>query len=244
MGSPLVALHGVYGSGRRFADSAGRLGGKVIAPDLRGHGRSLPDPPWHVEQHVADVLATVDDVQEFDLLGYSFGGAVAAHLAALAPQRVRRLLLLDPALGLAPDFVLPKARGALKRDVFDSPADAERHLAGTAPWLDSTEVEERITDSLVRGDDGRWRWRTEDAAVVTAFSEACRDINAPPDGVPVLLVRAELNPRGSERLAAAWSDFPQVRIATVNCDHHLLGICAAPVAALITEFRGDGPAQG
>ena len=46
---PVVCLHGVTSHGARFAHLAERLSGfRVLAPDLRGHGRSGWEPPWRL----------------------------------------------------------------------------------------------------------------------------------------------------------------------------------------------------
>ncbi|MGH3033109.1 MAG: alpha/beta fold hydrolase, partial [Gaiellaceae bacterium] len=53
--APLVCLHGVGGHGRRFrklAEERLAAGHRVLAPDLRGHGRSGHDEPWTLEAHV------------------------------------------------------------------------------------------------------------------------------------------------------------------------------------------------
>lgn len=185
-------------------------------------------------------MATVDDLTRFDLLGYSFGGAVAAHLARSSPGRVRSLTLLDPALGLEPDFVLPKARASVKNERFASPDEARRHLAARAEGLDDEQIAQRVTDDLVPADDGRWRWRTEDAAVVTGFSEACRAVSAAPAGLPVLLVRAAHNPRGSRPTATVWADAVAVRQVTLECGHQLLVQRPAEVAALVAQLLTRG----
>ena len=56
--NPVVALHGIQGHGARWRRLAEQhlADSYVVAPDLRGHGRSDGAPPWSVERHVADVL--------------------------------------------------------------------------------------------------------------------------------------------------------------------------------------------
>src|SRR3954466_13123069 len=93
-GAPVVCLHGVTGQGGRFGGLAARLGSRrVLAFDLRGHGRSGREPPWDGATHVADVLETVAGLgpERCDWIGFSFGGLVSAALAARAPERVDRL---------------------------------------------------------------------------------------------------------------------------------------------------------
>lgn len=54
--------------------------GRWIAPDFRGHGRSVKDGPYSFEQHARDVCALIADerASEVFVLGHSFGGVVAA----------------------------------------------------------------------------------------------------------------------------------------------------------------------
>src|SRR5262245_61561476 len=105
-GRPVVALHGITAHGGRWRRIAERYLPEhhTLAPDLRGHGRSAHNPPWTVERHVGDVLALLDDsgIEEADVVGHSFGGLIAVHLTRMAPGRVRRLVLLDPSIGLDP----------------------------------------------------------------------------------------------------------------------------------------------
>ena len=67
-----------------------------------GTAVSVPDPPWTLEQHAADVLATMDDlgIERAAVMGQSMGAVVAVYLSRQAPQRVDRLILLDPAMGV------------------------------------------------------------------------------------------------------------------------------------------------
>ena len=75
------------------------------APDSRGCG--LTDKPHHghsIEQFAEDVEAFADalNLKEFTLVGHSLGGASALRHTITFPQRVKRLVLLNP----------PSAKGA------------------------------------------------------------------------------------------------------------------------------------
>ena len=99
--------------GRHFRPLAERLADHfhVVALDLRGHGGSTWEPPWHLEQYVEDVLEAVPD-ERCAWLGHSFGGRVAFEAAARAPGRVERLVLLDPAIRIPPFVGLRAAEKA------------------------------------------------------------------------------------------------------------------------------------
>jgi pimeloyl-ACP methyl ester carboxylesterase len=58
--------------------------GRWIAPDLRGHGRSLHEGPYGFGMHAADVadLLAVEEPAMVTLAGHSFGGVVAALVAS------------------------------------------------------------------------------------------------------------------------------------------------------------------
>ncbi|WP_022979333.1 alpha/beta fold hydrolase [Ideonella sp. B508-1] len=71
---------------------------RVIAPDMVGFGHS--DRPagmaYTMDTWVQQALDLMDalDLPQVDLVGNSFGGALALALAIRAPQRVRRLVLM------------------------------------------------------------------------------------------------------------------------------------------------------
>ncbi|MBU1662289.1 MAG: alpha/beta fold hydrolase [Chloroflexi bacterium] len=71
---------------------------RVIALDLRGHGRSdKPAGPYHMAQIQTDLENALDVLGvagKFVLVGHSFGGAVAAEYAAAHPNRIEKLVLI------------------------------------------------------------------------------------------------------------------------------------------------------
>ena len=116
-GQPLLALPGLRGPGlvwRHLAETQ-LADMRVYAPDLRGQGSSVQEPPWTLEQHAADVLDTLDAIglPEVDVVAQSFSGAVALSLNAAAPGRVRRLILLDPTIRVPAGVADVVARRAL-----------------------------------------------------------------------------------------------------------------------------------
>ena len=94
----LVLLHGMGANGavwsRLLPILDSRWSGRVLIPDLRGHGRSVQHGPYGIDTHAADVAALVagPEAQSVILVGHSFGGAVAALAASarfgLAAQHV------------------------------------------------------------------------------------------------------------------------------------------------------------
>lgn len=82
---------------------------RVVAVDLRGHGRSEVMPPgaYTPADYVADIealIATTYAGQAFVLVGHSMGGQIAARLAARRPDLVSAVVSVDGALGLSSDL--------------------------------------------------------------------------------------------------------------------------------------------
>jgi len=79
---------------------------RVVAVDLRGHGRSEVTPPgtYKPTDYVADVeklIATKYHGEKFVLIGHSMGGQIAARLAAKRPDLVSAVVSVDGALGFS-----------------------------------------------------------------------------------------------------------------------------------------------
>jgi lipase len=195
--APVVCLHGVSAHGRRFRKLAEeRLAARfrVLAPDLRGHGRSDYDPPWDLATHVDDLLETLEEagVRVAAWVGHSLGGRLLLELAARVPERLRCAVLLDPAIQILPHVGRDFAEEAAKDHSYASLDEAiEARLASGAPTPRAF-VEEEAREHLVPAADGRLRWQICAPAVVTVYSELCRE--PPPAAVlarmPVLLVHA------------------------------------------------------
>ena len=161
----------------------------LIAVDLRGHGRSPWTPPWHIEQHVSDALHVLDELglARVVVLGHSYGGAIAVHLARTAPERVERLMLLDPAFGLDPADMLATAEEMRADESYSDLAAARADRAERWPGIAAELVDAELAEHLVP-DGGRWRYRYSRAAVVAAWGEMARPALTPPAGIPTLLL--------------------------------------------------------
>ncbi len=103
-----LLVHGITASHRSWQLVAEQLPDvRLIAPDLRGRGRSHPDTPVGVQTgmvaHADDLAAVLDHlaVDSTLVVGHSMGGFAGVVLADRHPRRVDRLLLVDGGLPLA-----------------------------------------------------------------------------------------------------------------------------------------------
>jgi lipase len=238
----LVCLHGVTSHGRHFAKLAERLADRfhVVALDLRGHGGSTWEPPWNVEQHVADVLAAAPQ-QRCAWLGHSFGGRVAYEVAAAAPDRVERLVLLDPAIWLPAHVGFAAAENARRDRSYVSFEEGierryEESVLTTAP---RELVEEELRVHLLPDDDGRWRYLYCQSAVVAAYGEMTRE---PPPfervSIPTLLVLGETSYLPYDALleahSAALGDL--LEVARIPAGHTVLWDALDDTAGAVERF--------
>ena len=98
-----LLVHGLCSDGAcwwRLASELADDGWLVLAPDLRGHGRSPPGAAYDLPTLAGDV-ATLGDGWDL-LVGHSLGGAIAAHLLARSGA-ADAALLIDPLLQLTPE---------------------------------------------------------------------------------------------------------------------------------------------
>ncbi len=108
-GSPIVIVHGLYGSSDNWINIGKRLSEKhtVYMIDQRNHGRS-PFAPTNSYNDLRDDLEEFfkqHQIEKAILLGHSMGGKVAMWFAADFPEKIEKLVIAD----IAPkDYLLLK----------------------------------------------------------------------------------------------------------------------------------------
>ncbi len=95
--SPLLIVHGLYGSARNWGVVAKKLSAErqVFAVDMRNHGTS----PWH-DSHgypdlAADLAEVLNHIGPADVLGHSMGGKASMMAALRHADLVKRLIVAD-----------------------------------------------------------------------------------------------------------------------------------------------------
>lgn len=126
----VALIHGLTASSREFAGLGPALaaqGWYVIAPDLRGRGQSAkPAHGYGIPFHANDLLSLCDylGVERLHVVGHSLGAIIGMYLAALYPERVARLVMID-------------AGGAIPEDTQQAIAASVNRLGTTYPSLDA-----------------------------------------------------------------------------------------------------------
>lgn len=112
---PVVLLHGFTGESRNWYPVMRGLADRyfVVAPDLRGHGRSAAPEgteAYAIEEYAADLGALFDHlgIELAAVVGSSFGGMVALQFSTTWPDRVAALCVSDASPAYASDRYTPE----------------------------------------------------------------------------------------------------------------------------------------
>jgi lipase len=238
----ILAVHGLTGHGLRWQTLATKHLPEfaIVAPDLIGHGRSSWAAPWNIDANV-DALAALLDADADGpvvVVGHSFGGAIALHLADVRPDLVSALVLLDPAVGLD---------GGWMRDIADdmlaSPDYTDREEAraekvnGSWGEVDPEELDRELDEHLIEQPNGRLGWRLSIPAMLSYWSELARPIRLPRNEIPITLVLAGKTdpPYVTEELLAGLRARPDFTLVEFDCDHMVPGARPADTAAVIRK---------
>ncbi|RZJ30607.1 MAG: alpha/beta hydrolase [Brevundimonas sp.] len=224
---------------------------RIWAPDLRGHGRStLPADPatrrsW--TDHRDDLVALLEalDGPPVVLAGHSMGGTSSLLAAAERPDKVSKLVLMDPviwgritvALFQLPVFDrmashIPLVKGALKRrDAFESREKALGGYIGRGAFRGWPEmmIADYLADGLVETPDGftlacRPEWEASNYAAQSHDPwKALKRVDR-----PVRILKAEAGSTCS--VSTDPRRLPNVSVETVHGGTHFFPMLKADVA--------------
>ncbi len=243
---PVLCLHGVMAHGGRYRRLAEeRLGSfRVLAPDLRGHGRSGWEPPWTIAQHVEDLRETLEaaGIERATVIGHSFGGRLTLELTAVG--LAERMVLLDPVVWVPPAIMLERAESARHERSFANEDEARAERAEASPLAPRDLIDEEFREHMVESEDGRLRFRYSQAAVVAALGELAQP---PPDWellqVPALLVvGADTDVTVPAVVDALRTELGGLEIVTVPGRHVVLWDAYDETANAIEAFLEDAGA--
>ena len=105
-GDPVLLLHGEPTWSYLYRKVLPRVAevARVVAPDYLGFGRSdkPTDPGWYsYDRHAASIRSLVEalDLRRLTIVVQDWGGPIGMRIAAEAPDRVDRLVVLNTAIG-------------------------------------------------------------------------------------------------------------------------------------------------
>jgi pimeloyl-ACP methyl ester carboxylesterase len=98
-GTPLLILHGLFGSSDNWLTIAKQLAASyhVFIIDQRNHGQSPHSNIWNYTVMAQDIeeFCIQHQLNEIYIVGHSMGGKTVMKLAELFPKRIKKMMVID-----------------------------------------------------------------------------------------------------------------------------------------------------
>jgi 3-oxoadipate enol-lactonase len=222
-GPPLVLVHALGLDRRMWRDTIAALPAdrRVIAYDLRGHGRASEAPHVRGLQHFADDLHSLLDQLAVDgahLVGLSLGGAIAQVYALSRPERVRELTLVATVATPQPAFLERGAAAQAGGMAGVLAATMTRWFTAEALAVNAWPVR-YARDQVLRTDPDTW------AASWAALAQVDTLGRLPSLRMPTRLITGALDPSTPPRLMAEMAaQVPGGRLTVIDGGPHMLSL--------------------
>ncbi|HYB39754.1 MAG TPA: alpha/beta hydrolase [Mycobacterium sp.] len=193
----VVLLHGGGQNAHTWDTVIIGLGKPTLAADLPGHGHSAwrEDGDYSPQRNAATLAPLLREfAPDADLLvGMSLGGLTAIRLAAVAPDLVRELILVDvtPSSLQRHSELTAEQRGTVElihgQREFPSFQAMLQLAIAAAPHRDVKSLRRGVFHNSRRLDHGHWAWRYDAMRTVPDFGGLWHDVAAL--SAPITLVR-------------------------------------------------------
>ena len=256
-GPKLLCLHGWLDNAASFVPLMPELSGfDLAALDLPGHGASahrLPGYDYVFVDWIHDVLDALDALgwKQANLLGHSMGGAIATVVAASAPERLHKLVLIE-ALGPIsgqPEEAGPRLRLAVAARRALDPGKSVRLITDIESAVDarlavskmSRDAARLIVERNLRQVAGGHVWRSDPRLTLPTHvrtGEAFVRSWIHAIDAPTLVIAADPSPPyfTPEIRSGRLAELRDGRVAVIAGGHHLHMEQPEHVAQLLNEF--------
>jgi len=231
-GSPLLILHGLFGSLDNWHSIAGKLANsfQVFSLDLRNHGRSPHSDEMSYQSMAEDISEFIASqrLQQVALLGHSLGGKVAMQFSLVHPDKVAALIVAD---------MSPRAYPPRHNDIFDalfsldlSSLHSRKQMEeALAPAIPELPLRQFLLKNVKRDAGGAFMWRFNLSSLQANYSRLNEPITS-----KQAFNKSTLFIRGGESdyvtdadLPAIHQLFPRAKIITLPRAGHWLHVQAA-----------------
>ncbi len=249
----LVLLHGGAQNAHTWDTVALALGRTLVALDLPGHGRSdwRDDHDYGPRRNAEAVAVAIERLapRAAAVVGMSLGGLTALELAALSPDLVRRLLLVDVTPGANAVKAEPVVAFVAGPESFVSFDEILARTIAHHPTRSESSLRRGVLHNARPREDGRWVWRYDRLNRVRSAAASGDDLGFSTlwDGVerlrvPLLLVRGALSGVVDDAdVAELRRRKPDAEVVVVpDAGHSVQGDKPVELARIIERFALGG----
>ncbi|HNP07059.1 MAG TPA: alpha/beta fold hydrolase [Cyclobacteriaceae bacterium] len=223
-GSPLIILHGLFGSSdnwyslsKIFAEKY-----KVYVVDQRNHGQSPHDSEHNYKALTDDLNTFIEDhkIEKPIIIGHSMGGKTAMNFAIRFPEKLSKLIIVDivpKAYPVHHDSIL-EGLTAIALNQLESRGQADEILSQYVP---EPAVRQFLLKNLARDKDQSFEWRINIPALEAHIDDmgAALQYEGKFEGSALFIVGAQSKYFEPGDDVVIKSYFPKAEIATLNTGH-------------------------
>lgn len=239
-GPAVVILHGLYGSSDNWVSIARKMADRhtVSLPDQRNHGKS-PHHPIHTYASMVDdleELIQVENIEKPVIIGHSMGGKTAMLYAAINPEKLAGLVVVDIGPGGYANIDSPSPLVVSHLNIMSSMlsidfkqyttrGEIENELAKT---ISDVNVRQFIMKNVHRNTDNTFSWKLNLDALSRALPEIMGAIHLDKvldgktlDGFPVYFIKGERSPYiSADQQHLIHTYFPQAKMESIAGSGH------------------------
>jgi len=222
----LVIAHGLFGTLDNFHSLSSAFadkGIKIVALDMRNHGRSPHSDSNSYSDMANDIIETLNSlsIKSPILLGHSMGGKAVINLVANNPKFAKALIVAD----IAPKAYNPKhdtiieALKSVDLVMLKERKLVEEHLSKFIP---DSDVVQFLMKNLSRRTDGDgFKWKINLEVLVEYYSDIIGDFEIKnPIQIPTLFIRGiNSNYINNHDMVAIKEIFSDVSFVDLNAGH-------------------------